>query len=163
MGVKGRESRPEGRLRGRVAGFGLGVIALAFVSLGACGGSDVSVRPTAAGPTIAVASPTPDAAAPAGDPGVTVENVIQACREKDSARLRSFIAGAVSEEEIQALFRRGSDVRLAGRTPPRIDGERATVEVRLQRDGESQLVERTWELERGADGVWRFTSLPDCF
>ena len=161
MRVTGRGSRPEGRPGGRVVVFG--VIALAFVSFVACGGGEVVERPAPAEPTIAVTSPTPDAAAPTGDPGVTVENVIQACREKDGARLRSFVAGPVSEEEIQALFERGTDVRLAGRTPPRIDGGRATVEVRLQRDGEKELVERTWELEQGDDGVWRFTTLPDCF
>ena len=161
MRVTGRGSRPEGRPGGRVVGFG--VIMLALVSFVACGGSDVAERPTPAEPTIAVTSPSPDAAAPTGDPGVTVENVIQACREKDGARLRSFVVGAVSEEEIEALFRRGTDVRLAGRTPPRIDGGRATVEVRLQLDGEQGVVQRTWELERGAAGVWRFTTLPDCF
>ena len=163
MRVKGRGSRPAGRRGGRVARLGFGVITLAFLSFGACGGSDVAERPTLAPPTTAITLPTLDAAAPAGDPGVTVENVIQACREKDSGRLRTFVAGAVSEEEIQALFRRGTDVRLAGRTQPRIEGKRATVEVRLERDGEMELVERTWELERGADGVWRFTTLPDCF
>ena len=157
----GRGSRPEGRPGGRVAG--VAVITLVLVSFGACGGSDFADRLNPGPPTIAVVSPTPDAAAPTGDPGVTVEHVIQACREKDGARLRSFIAGPVSEEEIQGLFQRGTDVRLAGRTPPRIEGGRATVEVRLQRDGENEVVELTWELERGADGVWRLTTLPDCF
>ena len=121
------------------------------------------MAPTAPEPA-AVASPV-DNVSPAGDPGVTVENAIQACREKDGARLRSFVAGPVSEDELQALLRRGTDVRLVSRTPPVVDDGRATVTVRLalQRDGESENVERTWALERGDDGVWRFTTLPECF
>jgi hypothetical protein len=100
-----------------------------------------------------------------GDPGVAVEQAVQACRQKDPGLLRSFVAPEVSDEEIAALLARGSDVRLLGRLPAAIDGDAATVEVRLEvdRDGETEDVERVWELERGVDGVWRFTSLPDCY
>jgi hypothetical protein len=141
------------------------VIGLAFVSLVACAGGSADGRPT---PTVALTeppAPTPDDVLPAGDPGVTVANAVLACREKDGDRLGSFVAGAVTEEEIQALFGRGSDVRLFSQTVPHAEDGRATVTVRLsvRRDGETELVERTWELEQGADGVWRFTALPDCF
>ena len=30
-------------------------------------------------------------------------------------------------------------------------------------DGRVEMVDRTWELERGVDGIWRFSVLPDCF
>ncbi len=112
-----------------------------------------------------VRAPTPEDVLPVGDAGVTVENAIQACREKDGELLRSLVAAPVRDDEIQALFDRGSDVRLARRTPADTEDGRATVTVRLdiRRDGETERVERTWELEQGADGVWRFTALPDCF
>ena len=101
----------------------------------------------------------------AGDPGVTVANVVQACREKDAGRLRSFIAGTVADDAIEVLFSRGSDVQLVSQTVPEPEDGHATVTVglRVRRDGESDLVRRTWDLERGADGVWRLTALPDCY
>ncbi len=101
----------------------------------------------------------------AGDPAVTVVNAVLACREKDAALLRSFVASTVPEGAIQALFARGTDVLLKRQAPAVIDDRRATVELLLEvhRDGAIESAERTWELERGADGVWRFTRLPDCF
>ena len=71
----------------------------------------------------------------------------------------------VEAEGVQALFARATDVRLESRTPADIEGDRATVDVRLEvrRDGEVETVERSWELERSADGVWRFSELPDCY
>lgn len=143
--------------------FGLAVLAL--FAFAACGGGGDDPRPT---PTVAstlVATPTPEAPDSLGDPGVTVEQAVQACREKDVDRLRSFIAGDESDQDIREMFDRGTDVRLASRTPPVVEDERATVAVRLEvrRSGELETVDRFWELERGSDGVWRFTSLPDCF
>ena len=139
---------------------GLAVVLFAACTAGSSGGQATpTVQPTAA-PT-----PTSDQIVLAGDPAVTVENVVLACREKDVRRLQSFVAAAVSEEEVLALFALGTLERLAGRSPPVIEDGRATVAVRLEvrRGGEPETVERTWELERGADGVWRLTALPDCF
>lgn len=136
---------------------------VALFLLAACGGDeDRALPPTA----LRTEQLTPVADAPvAGDPGVTVANVVQACREKDGERLRSFVAGRVSEAEIEALFARGSDVQLLSHTVPEPEDGRATVTVRLRvrRDGGAEDVERSWELERGADGVWRLTALPDCY
>lgn len=102
---------------------------------------------------------------PSGDPSVTVVNVVQACREKDGDRLRSFVAGDVGDADVEALFDRGSDVRLESQTLPEIEGDRATVAVRLEvhRDGEIESVDRDWDLQRDNDGVWRLIALPDCF
>jgi hypothetical protein len=96
---------------------------------------------------------------------VTVVNVVQACREKDADRLRSFIASPVSEAEVQALFALGTDVRLESQTLPEVADGRATVSVRLEvhRDGQVESVEREWTLHLDGDGVWRFAALPDCF
>ena len=139
-------------------------LALALVGLAACDGGGEAEVP-APPSLVAKPAPSPSAPPPAGDPGVTVAYGIQACREKDTEKLRSFVVGAVSEEEMQALFRRGADVRLVSQRLPELEDGRATVAVRLEvrRDGELDLVERLWELERGADGVWRFVALPDCY
>ncbi len=130
----------------------------------ACAGGGAAGRAT---PTQALtrAMPSPTSPSAAGDPAVTVVNTILACREKDAALLRSFVAGTVPEGAIQALFARGTDVLLKRQAPAVIDDGKATVELRLEvhRDGEIETAERIWELERGADGVWRFTELPDCF
>ncbi|MGB2693735.1 MAG: hypothetical protein WBD55_00945 [Dehalococcoidia bacterium] len=109
--------------------------------------------------------PATPAPAQAGDPATTVENVIQACREKDGGRLRTFIANDVSEADIQALFARGTDVRLVGRAPAAIEADAAAVDVRLEitREGKTETVDDIWDLELGADGVWRLVGLPDCF
>ena len=137
---------------------------LTVVLFVACTGSSGGPATPTAQPTVAP-TPTTDQLVPAGDPAVTVENVVLACREKDVRRLQSFVAVAVSEEEVLALFALGTLERLAGRSPPVIEDGRATVAVRLEvrRGGEPETVERTWELERGVDGVWRLTALPDCF
>ncbi len=140
-------------------------IAIALPLLGSCAGGDGDAPATPAAPVV-VATATPQGdLSPAGDPGITVEQAIQACREKNSALLRSFVAGPISEEEIQALFARGSDVLLKGRTVPEVEDGRAMVEVHLEvrRNGDAEMVDRDWELERGLDGIWRLTSLPDCF
>ena len=136
---------------------------LALLSLAGCGdGESQRILPTATTePSTAIA----EEVVPAGDPGVTVENAIQACREKDGDRLRSFVAAPVPDEQLQTLFGRGTDVRLASRTPADVEDGLATVSVRLdlRRGGELETVDRTWELEQSSDGVWRFTTLPDCF
>ncbi len=100
-----------------------------------------------------------------GDPSVSVRNAVIACREKNGDLLRSLVAGKVADEEIEALFERGVDVRLRGHTDPPPDGGRASVTVFLTitRLTEVDDVEREWELERGVDGVWRFAELPDCY
>ena len=164
MSVGGRRSWPDGHPSGWAAGPAL-VSVLAFVSFLACAGGSADERPTATVAMVETPAPSPDGGLPPGDPGVTVENAIQACREKDGDLLRSLVIASVQDEEIQALFDRGTDVRLARRTPARVEDGRATVSVRLEvrRDGELETVDRTWELEQGADGVWRFTTLPDCF
>lgn len=109
--------------------------------------------------------PSPASVPAAGDPAAAVENAVLACREKDAERLRTFIAVPVSDQAIQALFARGTDVRLASRTPALTDDGRASVDVRLEihREGAVDNVQRTWQLARGADGIWRFTELPDCY
>jgi len=153
--VKGRESRVAAAIAA------LGLASGALLGCGDDSGKGPASGPGSTSPTAALteAAPLP------GDPGVTVVNVIQACREQAGERLRSFVAVAVSEEELQALFARGRDVRLVSQTPPEIDGERATVQVRLeiQREGRMDVVDRTWELVPAADGVWRLTRLPNCF
>jgi hypothetical protein len=110
-------------------------------------------------------SPSPPALAPSGDPGVTVENAIAACREKNVDLLLAFVAGTVSGADVDGLFARGDDVRLALRQPAEIEGGRASVQVGLeiQRNGATETVTRSWNLEVGADGVWRFLELPDCY
>lgn len=131
-----------------------------------CGGGENETATTSPAATSVVLGATRSATvAPQGDPGGTIENVILACSEKNGPLLRTFVAQPVSDEELDALFAVGTDVRLAVRAPAEVEGDRATVEVRLEvtREGEAQLVDRTWELERGADGVWRFIELPDCY
>jgi len=147
----------------RAAGF-LVLAGLTSVCFG-CGGGNGGASPTASAPLETTASPSPPALAPSGDPGVTVENAVQACREKNIDLLRTFVAGTVSEADADALFARGDDVRLALRQQSVIDGDRASVQVSLeiQRNGATETVARSWNLERGADGVWRFLELPDCY
>ena len=129
----------------------------------ACGG-----RGGGAAPTVEVrhqsdaATRTPGRA---GDPGVTVGAVVQACREKDPERLRGFISVPVSDEDIERMWAGGSDVQLLTQTVPEIAGDRTTIDVSLRvtrADGQA-TVERTWDLVRDADAVWRLTALPECF
>ena len=143
---------------------GVALIVAAGVAVFACGEGERDRRATPTVGFVATASPSPELPAPSGDPGVTVEHVVLACREKDAERLRSFVAAPASDEEIAALFARGTDVMLKS-AMPEVQGDRATVDVRLEvrRGGETEMVERSWELERGADGGWRLTKLPDCY
>lgn len=151
--------------RGWSAAVLLAVAGIALTPSAACTerNGDGPATPTLAA-TVA-RQPTPKPASPGGDPGVTVHNVVLACREKDGDLLRSFVATPVQERELQALFDRGSDVRLLSQTVPEAEDGRVTVTVRLsvQRAGEEEVVERTWELEQGSDGVWRLAVLPDCY
>jgi hypothetical protein len=140
-----------------------GATALLLVVLAACGGG-ADARPTPTPPATPISEPTlpPQVL---GDPGVTVENVVQACQVKDAALLSSFLAAPVDPDEIEAMFARGTDVRLAVRRPAEIEGSLATVELTLEVHGaiDNGLIDRTWELEQGEDGVWRLTELPDCY
>ena len=141
------------------------IIGLALIASLACAGGGVDERPTATVATIEVPTPTARTLALTGEVSVTVENAVRACREKNAELLRSFVLDAVSLEEIQALFDRGTDVQLKSQSVPPADDEQAIVDVLLEisRDDGVETVGRSWELERGADGVWRFAELPDCF
>jgi hypothetical protein len=134
--------------------------AIALLLSTACGGNDSGPAPTEP-PTPA---PTSTVLVPA-DPTVTVANAVQACREKDAQRLRSLLAAPVSDDEIEAMWRDGTDVRLLNQTIPEItDGPvEVTVVLRIDARDEQFDAERTWELERGPDAVWRLTKLPDCY
>ncbi len=114
--------------------------------------------------TAALISPTPPIA-PSNDPGATVSAVVQACREKDVERLRALIVASVSNEEISAMYERGSDVQLLSQSVPEAGGDSVSIEVRLRvmsQEGET-IVPRRWELERGVDRVWRLSEMPECF
>ena len=139
--------------------------ALAVALCTACSGGDTPAPPTPAVTVLETNVPPAPEAARASDPAVTVENAVQACREKNDTMLRGFVAGDVPDAEIEALFARGTDVLLTGRSVPEIDGDSATVEVMLEihRDTEIEDVQRSWQLDRGDDGVWRFPELPDCY
>ena len=144
----------------RIAGL---VALVGIAALAGCSGGPVAVpeTPTASPPPVA----TPTTVLLAGDPSVSVRNAVTACREKNGELLRSLVANEVTDEEIEALFDRGVDVRLRGHTDPPAEGGRASVTVFLTiiRLAEVDDVEREWELERGIDGVWRFDELPDCY
>ncbi len=147
-----------------VAGVEL-IIGLALIASLACASGVVDERPTATVAMIEVPTPTPRSLVPTGEVSVTVVNAVRACREKNAELLRSFVLDAVSIEEIEALFDRGTDVQLKSQSVPPVDDEQAIVDVLLEisRDDGVETVGRRWELERGADGVWRFDKLPDCF
>ncbi len=141
------------------------MLGLAFPLLASCGGGGSDAPATAPAAAVQATATALSTALPGGDPGVTVEQVIQACREKNGGLLRNFVAEVVSEQELEELFERGTDVMLKGRTFPEVEDGVATVEVHLEvrRNGEALMVHRAWELERGPDGVWRLKSLPDCY
>lgn len=139
------------------------VLAIALAATVALGCGDGSSAPATVAPTF-VANPTEPPIASLGDPGLTVRNAVEACREKDADLLKTFVAGDVSLTDIAALFARGSDVRLISQRIPEPSGDIASITVRLhiEREGSSEEVARTWDLVRGADGLWRLTQLPDC-
>jgi hypothetical protein len=145
------------------AGLALAV-ALAVIVLG-CGGDGDTDSVTTPEVTVLNTPSASTAGAPSEDPGLTIENAVEACREKDAERLRAFVAADVSDEELAALFARGDDVLLTVRSFPEIEGGSATFEVVLEvhRGGVAEQVDRTWTLEQGNDGVWRFLELPDCY
>jgi hypothetical protein len=148
----------------RWADLRLGVALLLVPAVAfACGDGDGADVPTPQ-PTFAV-SPTAPGVATLGDPGLTVRNAVQACREKDAALLQSYVAADVPFSAIAELFARGSDVQLLSQTVPESAGDATTVTVRLRirREAGSEEVERDWDLVRGDDGLWRLTELPDCF
>jgi hypothetical protein len=129
--------------------------------LAACGGAAHAPTSTA---EIVTPLPSPTVTVLSGDAVVTIENVVLACREKDATLLRTFLATPVPDEQVQALFALGRDVVLKGQTPA-ITGDQAsvTVELEIQRATGTERVQRTWQLVRGADGLWRLTALPDCY
>jgi len=138
------------------------VLVIVAIALVACGGDekDGAAIPSPTG----LPSPSPTQPLIAGAPRVAVEAAVNACREKDADTLGDLVLGGADEAEIQALFARGTDVRLGLLTLP--DQEQDVVEVdvalTIQRTTGAEEVERTWELQRTADG-WLFTSLPDCY
>ena len=146
----------------RIAGLGA-LVAIGIATLAGCSDGPVAApeTPTTSPPPVATATTV----LVTGDPGVSVRNAVIACREKNGELLRSLVASEVADEEIEALFERGVDVRLRGHTEPPAEGGRASVTVFLTitRLAEVDDVEREWELERGVDGVWRFAELPDCY
>jgi len=130
----------------------------------ACRGGDGSASDPTALPT-SIEGPTAHDVTTLGDPGLTVRNAVLACREKDADLLKSFVAADVSLSDIVALFARGSDVVLRRQSIPEPTGDTASVTVQLEihRVGDIDDVERTWDLVRSDDGLWRLTELPDCF
>ena len=144
----------------RIAGF---VALVGIAALAGCSDGPVAAPESPTASPLPVATPT--TVLVAGDPSVSVRNAVTACREKNGDLLRSLVAGGVTDEEIEALFDRGVDVRLRGHTEPPAAGGRASVTVFLTitRLAAVDDVEREWELERGVDGVWRFAELPDCY
>jgi hypothetical protein len=141
------------------------VVAVAFAA--ACGGDGASepATPTPLPPTPVPPTATVPAVVIAGDPGLSVTSLIQACRRKDAEDVRALVAGEVPDAELQALFARGEDVQLLRQSVPNEPGDRAqvTVLLRIQRSTGPEDVERTWELDRDDEGIWRFTELPDCY
>ncbi len=135
----------------------------AILALSACGDSGGTASIVTPSATSAPAA-TPTSTPILGEPKTIVETAVTACRRKDGELLASLVSGGVSDAEIEALFARGSDVRLRSFTFPTEDADTVTVAVGLliQRTGGAVEVERMWELEQN-DGVWRFTSLPNCF
>jgi hypothetical protein len=139
-------------------------IAIGAVVLAACGGSGGDSRPPIAVVTSTVSSPTPFVAA-RSDPGSTVSAVVQACREKDAERLRALVPASVSGDEIARMLAGGRDVQLLSQSVPDAGGDSVSIDVslRVTNDRGAIVVQRTWDLERGADRVWRLTELPKCF
>jgi hypothetical protein len=141
-------------------------VALLFAALvaSACGGGSGDTDAPTAAPSV-IASPTAPGVSTLGDPGLTVRNVVQACREKDAELIQSYVVGDVPLSEVLTLFARGSDVQLLSQTVPDAPADTTTITVRLRirRESGSEEVERDWELVRGDDGLWRLTALPDCF
>ena len=134
----------------------------AMLALSACS-SDGTVEIATPSATSTPAA-TPTSTPILGEPKKIVETAVTACRQKDGELLASLVSGSVSETAIEALFSRGSDVLLRSFTFPEEEGAivNVTVGLRIQRKGGAEEVERVWELEQ-TEGVWRFTTLPDCF
>ena len=149
----------------RTAARPIVVLAIAaMLALSACssdgGGTAEILTPTATRTPAATPTSTPVL----GDPKVITETAVLACRQKDGELLASLVSGGVSDAKLAALFSRGSDVQLRSFTFPTREGAivSVTVGLAIQRDTGAEEVERRWELEQ-TEGVWRFTSLPDCF
>jgi hypothetical protein len=135
---------------------------LAAALLVACGSAahapTPTIRHTSAVPTLAPTSPL------SSDITRTIENVVLACRQKDAALLRTYIAADVSVPQTEALFALGRDVTLRSQTAS-VTGDQASValDLQIERDTGFENVRRTWQLTHGADGLWHLTALPDCY
>ncbi len=150
-------------LRPRMAARPALVLAItAMLALSACSSDGTTGIETPSATRTPAATPTSTPIL--GDPKVIVETAVTACRQKDGELLASLVSGSVSEADLEALFSRGSDVRLRSFTFPAEEGNIVSVTVGLviQRKTGAEEVERIWELEQQGD-IWRFTSLPDCF
>ena len=142
----------------------LGLVAAVVMAAGvSCGGGGSEGVPTVA-VTTAPVSPTPPIAV-SNDPGATVIAVVQACREKNVAQLRALVVAPTSDEEISAMYARGNDVQLLSQSVPDggTDSVSIDVSLRVMSDEGETVVQRAWELERGADRVWRLSALPECY
>jgi hypothetical protein len=148
-------------LRAGVLLAGLVVAALAL----SCGNGTGRATPTASVAPTPTGVPTVPPVVLAGDPSLAVANLVQACREKSVEGVRGFVAAPVRDSDIEALFALGTDLQLLSQTvPSEADGSaEVTVRLRVYRNGETEDVERTWELERTEEGIWLFTELPACY
>lgn len=143
------------------------LIVAAVALAAACGGDGASApaTPTPLPPTPVRPTATVPAIVIAGDPGLSVTSLIQACRTKDAEDVRALVAGEAPDAELQALFARGEDVQLLRQSVPNEldDQAEVTVLLRIQRSTGVEDEERTWELKRTDEGIWLFTELPDCY
>jgi hypothetical protein len=128
--------------------------------LAACG-SGARAPATTVAPVV-TPTPTPTLSS---DLERTIENAVLACREKDAGALRALVAGDVTQQEVDALFALGRDVVLQSQTEGKtVDGTvSVTVGLEITRATGVEDVDRTWQLAQGADGLWRFAALPDCY
>ncbi len=96
---------------------------------------------------------------------MTVGAVVQACRTKDVEALRALIPADVSEAEVRQMFEKGQDVQLVSQSIPDEPVDRTTIDVtlRVTSDLGETVVQRSWELARGDEGVWLLTALPECY
>jgi hypothetical protein len=140
------------------------VAACAALLLAACGGGG-DADPTPAVTVVETVPFAPTPVVPGGDPGVTVEQAVRACQEKNAELMQTFVTADVPIAEIDALFATDAEVRLSSRTLPVTEDGSASVDVVLEvtLGGDVALVEDTWELAQGDDGIWRLTALPACF
>lgn len=142
--------------------FAISLLVAAGLIVAACGGDgDSEAEPEIVTSTALPATRPPDGAS---GPGVAVTAIVQACREKSVAGMRSLVPDAVTDAEIAGMFDEGSDVQLLSQSVPEDQNDRVEIDVslRVTSDAGEEIVQRTWELERD-EGVWQATALPHCF